>query len=642
MPLQYRTVPADPAAILWSIARCRHCCQAALAVFCIFTLSCAGTIAWAGDDQDDEKSKSENSQGAPLVLTNSSGESPDFSVLEKELGFSSQKKSDTKDQSAPIGPVEKIAKRASSDDSVSGKSQAATIAIDTEGDPKSTANSEADIAAKKISAKDTTKPSEPNSEQRSNRLAWSILEATLQLAPPEGSGESGGSRGSSNEPSGPQANAQSSIQAEAKNEDPDKIPSLDESSRAKRLESSQGPERVPSSGAKPMLEIGQESAKECPGAPDGKPVEEDKRPGDVELEQDDHPFDAPPAKNTVEPRMQRLQVNDFTQRELEIHDRINATLGYYLQHPENVVRRGPWALMHASLPFGVETEVIAGRRKVNAIGWMCYNGVCARQRMFQPTRNGFRTNVGPGVQGHEGQFLAILAQSRVQVDYPIKLGSRNYSIKDLVRYEMVTCRERSELTFKLIGLSYYLEPEQRWRDSRGKPWNLEKLLREELAQPINGAACGGSHRLMAITYALREREKDGYPITGIWTQAEDYVADYVAYTLSLQNPDGSFSTEWFEGRGNKPDVERKVQTTGHMLEWLIYTLPEEQLRSPKILASLEYLLNTVGRNPERNWPIGPRGHALRAMMLFNQRVFDVKQGEYKSYLANQSQYQSRR
>jgi hypothetical protein len=298
--------------------------------------------------------------------------------------------------------------------------------------------------------------------------------------------------------------------------------------------------------------------------------------------------------------------------------------------------------MHAALPFGVESEVIAGNRRVNTLGWLAFNGTCGKQNMFQPTRQGFRPNVGPGVQGHEGQFLAILAQSRVPGDYPLQINRRQYSVMDLARYEMSTCREKSELTFKLIGLSFYLEPEQRWRDNRGQTWNLEKMVAEELAQPINGAACGGVHRLMGLSYSIIQRQEAGQPITGHWSRAEAYLNDYVNYALSLQNPDGSFSTNWFESRGMQPDVERKVQTTGHILEWLVYTIPDEHLRSNRIHLSLEFLLNSVGREPQRDWPIGPRSHALRAMSVYLQRLYGVQPGKIKDYLANAGGESTRR
>ncbi|MCR9296555.1 MAG: hypothetical protein NXI32_27910 [bacterium] len=575
--------------------------------------------------EDGKQPKTPAADEAPLELVGSAPE------LEKEAAKSADEKpADEKSAPKPVSPPaspQQAAKAKEAEPNQKGSTTKPPAQNEASKTP-------AILTSQPVQKSDAVTADQPSpqaaeeSSERTNKVAWSILEATLQLAPNFSESNDNAVAAEEDSKSSRKAPAELESKLEVKSAELDfsPIPDKDQESPPKKLQ------RIEDSDARPIEEAG----KECPGAPDADSPPAEPQPDDIEVEQDDHPYDAPVARHQRESqRPAEVVLPEFSNRELEIHRRINQTLGYYLNHPETVVRRGPWALMHAALPFGVETEVVAGNRRVNAIGWMCYNGVCARQRMFQPTRTGFRTNVGPGVQGHEGQFLAILAQSRVQADYPIKIGSQQFSINDLVRYEMSTCRERSELTFKLIGLSYYLQPEERWRDSRGGQWNIEKLLREELAQPINGAACGGSHRLMAISFALIERQKDGLPLTGIWSKAESYLSDYVAYTMSLQNPDGSFSTEWFEGRGNKPDVERKVQTTGHMLEWLIYTLPDEHLRSPKILASLEFLLNTVGAQPERNWPIGPRGHALRAMALYNQRMFGMKQGEVASFLAQQ-------
>lgn len=376
-----------------------------------------------------------------------------------------------------------------------------------------------------------------------------------------------------------------------------------------------------------------------PGDPgDGEVTPLPSQPGDVPLEDEPHPFDAPAVETTGEEARFKSSgnLNPLNELEQRRNQRIVRTLDYFRTNQENVVRRGPWALMHTILPFGVETEIIAGSRKVNAIGWLCHNGLSAKQRIFQPTQTGFRLNVGPGVQGHEGQFLAILAQSHVSRDYPIQIGKRKYTIEDLIRYEMATCREKSELTFKLIAFSHYLEPDQVWRDNRGKSWNIEKLVAEELAQPINGAACGGTHRLMGLTCAVISRQEAGKPLSGHFLRADKFLNDFVEYTLTLQNPDGSFSTEWFERRGNQSDIERKVQTTGHITEWLVYTLPDQHLKSPPITQAIDFLLDCVGENPSRNWPIGPRGHALRALSLYQKRVFQSQTLSPQTNLAKPS------
>ncbi len=385
---------------------------------------------------------------------------------------------------------------------------------------------------------------------------------------------------------------------------------------------------------------------ECPGS-EGSKVPTTQNVNDVPLEQDEHPFDAPsaetddspaaadgelpPVKKATPSKAKAPKASSESARQLE--QRVNSCLAYYYTHKESLAKRSPWAVMHTILPFGVETDIVAGNRNVNAIGWMCYNGVCKTQRMFQTTSTGFRTNVGPGVQGHEGQFLAVLAQSSVPRTFPLVIGKSRYTVSDLIRYEMVTCREKSELTFKLIGLAHYLSPTQTWRDERGHTWNLEKLVREELDQPVVGAACGGTHRLMGLSYALMMRNRYEQPITGHWARAEVYINDFVQYAWSLQNPDGSFSTEWFEGRANEPNMERKVQTTGHILEWLIFTLPSEDLQDPRVAKSVEFLLSQVYDHRDKDWPIGPRGHSLRALSLYNQRVFGAPTGQLKTHLA---------
>ncbi|MEQ1825109.1 MAG: hypothetical protein ABL921_04160 [Pirellula sp.] len=322
------------------------------------------------------------------------------------------------------------------------------------------------------------------------------------------------------------------------------------------------------------------------------------------------------------PPVQKQSIDPLLANRLQ---RADQCFNYYLNNPESTSIRSPWAVMHAVLAYGGDYEMVHGNGRVNAIGWMCHNGTCRTQRMFTPRGKGFVPNVGGGVQGHEGQFMAILAQCNVPLDYPIQIGSTKYQVEDLVRYEMATCREKSELTFKLIGLSYYLDSNKQWKASDGKVWSMPKLIQEEMAQPIIGSACGGTHRLMGFSFSIRQRQLQGQPIDGQYSRAAKFVRDYVAYTLQLQNPDGSFSTNWYEGRGNEPKDERKVQTSAHMLEWLMFTMTDEEIKSPKVAKGIDFLLSRIYDNRDYKWPIGPRGHATRAISLYRDRMNDVLQ-----------------
>lgn len=310
--------------------------------------------------------------------------------------------------------------------------------------------------------------------------------------------------------------------------------------------------------------------------------------------------------------------------------RVDACVEHYLKNPETTAERSPWAVMHATLAYGSDYELIGPNGRVNAIGWMCHNGLCRTQRMFTPSGKSFIPNVGGGVQGHQGQFLAILAQCQVPPDYPIQIGNNKFTVQDLVRYEMATCKERSELTFKLIGLSYYLDSNKQWRANDGKVWSIQKLIQEELAQPIVGSACGGTHRLMGFSFALKQRSLQGEPITGQYLRAAKFVEDFISYTWRLQNPDGSFSTNWYESRGNDPNDERKVQTSGHMLEWLMFTVNDEELQSPRVEKAVDFLLSKIYDSRSKKWPIGPRGHATRALALYSARMASLSESDAES------------
>jgi hypothetical protein len=113
------------------------------------------------------------------------------------------------------------------------------------------------------------------------------------------------------------------------------------------------------------------------------------------------------------------------------------------------------------------------------------------------------------------------------------------------------------------------------------------------------------------------------------------VTAYQKYAFKLQNSDGSFSTSWLERRNNSGGIERRLQTTGHILEWLVFSLPEKELTDPTLVTSVNYLATLLLNNRSEDWKIGPRGHALRALMLYNSRVFGDQPGELGALLAQQ-------
>lgn len=318
---------------------------------------------------------------------------------------------------------------------------------------------------------------------------------------------------------------------------------------------------------------------------------------------------------------------------IELRQKIRECLAHYYFRPENVAIRSPWGAMHAMIAYGVDTQLIAGDRRVNAIGYLNYNGVCNGQSLFHIKDDKLQARIGVGVQGHAGQYLAMLAQSRVKTDFPLKVDGRDYTVADLIEHEKLTCRPNTELTFKLIALTHYLKSDEKWKSDDGQDWDIPRLIKEELKQPIIGAACGGTHRMTGFSYAVRKREQRKEPIEGQWKRAKIFVDDYHEYAFKLQNPDGSFSTDWFAGRADFGPPSRRLETTGHITEWLAFSLSKEQLQEPRMVKSVDYLTDLLLNGKNEKWGIGPLGHGLHALAIYDERVFDGKPGAREEQLA---------
>jgi hypothetical protein len=284
--------------------------------------------------------------------------------------------------------------------------------------------------------------------------------------------------------------------------------------------------------------------------------------------------------------------------------------------------------MHGFIAFGIPTQLRVGGpagTPVNSIGWMNSGGRCRGQVMLVATDGHPTALLGVGVQGHSAQYLAILAQCRVSRHSPVTLQSQSFTVADLIEEEKLACKAGTELTFALISLAHYLPTDAEWTSRDGDAWSLARLMEEEIEQPIRGAACGGTHRLFGLAYGCQRRLRATGRLDGVYLRADKYVRDYQALALGkLQNRDGSFSTEWFKYPADRDDdIDRKVQTTGHILEWLVASLDQQELYSPRVLAAVEFLNAALAREPGRDWKLGPLGHALHALNIYQERVWGV-------------------
>jgi hypothetical protein len=133
--------------------------------------------------------------------------------------------------------------------------------------------------------------------------------------------------------------------------------------------------------------------------------------------------------------------------------------------------------------------------------------------------------------------------------------------------------------------------------------------------------------LFALSYAVHCRRKEGRPIDGPWEPAARRAEEYQARAFGLQNDDGSFSTAWFDRKESNVSKTRRLTTSGHVAEWLAFSLPEERLHDVRFEKSLNYLTSLLETSQARSSDWGAMTHALHALAIYEQRTLGVSPGQ---------------
>jgi hypothetical protein len=318
--------------------------------------------------------------------------------------------------------------------------------------------------------------------------------------------------------------------------------------------------------------------------------------------------------------------------------KVRRVLDDYYRRPLNTRDDPPWSVLHWGIAYGVDAKVCVGKpggQQVTAIGWLCSNYRTGGKQLLMCSDEGFSLPVAPGLQGHDAQFLSMLAQAHVPGSYLLRVGDERRTVGDLIDHEQQTCERGSEQTFKLIGIAHYRGTQAKWQNDRGDAWSVERLLQEELKAPISSreATCGGSHRVFAINYAAELRSRETSQLTGVWQEAAGRTKVYQRRAFALQNPDGSFSTAWFDKPEQRDDEERRLITSGHILEYLAFSLNDEQLRDPRFEHGVQYVAQLLERSRGARLHRGGMGHALHALAIYEQRVLGTEPGERSERLA---------
>ena len=316
-----------------------------------------------------------------------------------------------------------------------------------------------------------------------------------------------------------------------------------------------------------------------------------------------------------------------------LRDAVGGALARMAAYPFNTRDNTAGQVMELCLAFGCDAQVGYGGssgKKVNAIGCLCWNYPCAGYRLLRQNEGQAMGRVGYGLQARPSQFLAVLAQSRVPRDYEIRVDDFQGTVADLIEFEKRNCRSGNDLSDTLIGLAYYLEDDSSWENDLGESWSIERLVGEESARSVSASNPDVTGRLMGLSYAVDRKRRREEPLEGVFLEAEEHLSKFQDYALGVQNADGTWHSSFFTYKGTSRDATAALRSTGHILEWLTFSLPQERLEEPRVVRSVTYVAKLLGNRRSR-WNVTSMSdqdlaslmRAAHALSIYDQRLFQA-------------------
>jgi hypothetical protein len=240
--------------------------------------------------------------------------------------------------------------------------------------------------------------------------------------------------------------------------------------------------------------------------------------------------------------------------------------------------------------------------------------------------HGLRALLEPGSktgQGHPDQWLAILAQCNLEPDQIIRVAGREHTMRDFVAQVQwdIPRNVQQEYSWTLIGLTSYLPTDATWQAADGRTWSIERLIEIELEQDLHSSACGGTHRLIGLTMSLNRHLQQGGQLTGVWKRADEVIQASIQKVHELQNPDGSFSTNYLDRPGRSPDLAKNLGTSGHMLEFLTLAMDDSQIKQPWVTRAAWHLCDLFRKTQDIPLECGALYHAAHGLVLYRTRLF---------------------
>jgi hypothetical protein len=288
-----------------------------------------------------------------------------------------------------------------------------------------------------------------------------------------------------------------------------------------------------------------------------------------------------------------------------------------------------WTVFHGILGLGPDVTLLddATGERVNALDRIC-TGTGIRGLKFIPTPDGLDVETQPGTgvgQGHQDQFVAEMVQWGVSPNRLVTVGERHFTFADFFRHSKAraSVTRGQELSWAIVIVAEHFGTDHQWTNAFGEPLRFEDVMRYELNQPIDTAACGGTHRLFGLTWAYHRHREKGGPATGVWKDVAEHIELYKRKAREFQHRDGCFSTAYVSKAESRPELGARIAGTGHVFEWLALALTDAELRAPWMQDAASALSVMILENQNNPLDGGALYHAVHGLYIYRARMFGI-------------------
>jgi hypothetical protein len=341
------------------------------------------------------------------------------------------------------------------------------------------------------------------------------------------------------------------------------------------------------------------------------------------------------------PTVRELSSLNDAEKTALIKKSIRNTLAANAKRTVTTQNNTPGDVLLMALPYGADAKVyqptaVTDQRDkttprgsyIYSIGTLCWNYPCSGKTLLRSDGKRVYARVGAGFQRRPASFLALLAMSNIMPNYELKVSGWTYSIGHLIASEKAAVTKGSNMSMALVGLAFYGEAEEQWKNEIGETWTIERMVTEELNRSIDQGSSDVTDWLLGLTAAVKLYEEENKAIRGPMALAKRQLGTYHEFVLSVQNDQYLWHPKFFLFKGTSSDIYETLYSSGHILRWLLLSLSDKELNDSRVTRSIAGLMSAVNRIP-LNVPAGTltdrqlEGLAvsLHALSIYNQRVF---------------------